>query len=190
MNKIRSVIIGVAILAATVTHAQTTNGTFFNSLEGYFASFNTNLDSTFATERLEVATGVDSVQNGSVPLANSLRLSYAVYQPSNGVTQVSIENVVDNSGLAGTIVSEQAGIGFGFIVHDTKLTGYLDGLYDFNPQTSVNKKGKTVTDSAIGAEVGVRVEKAMTLHTFSGIGLGVVLPRNEQKFQAFTGFTF
>lgn len=186
------VILTLSVVAffATTAPAQTTPPTFFNSVSDYFSSFNTNLDSTFATERAEIAIGVDSTQGGNAPLANSLRVSYTVYQPSNAVTALSIENVLDNSGVAGTLVSEQLGLGFSFIVHDVKLTGYADGLYDFNPTTTTNSKGKTRKDSAFGAEIGLRVEKAMTTHTFSGIGLGVVLPRNEQKFQAYTGFTF
>lgn len=184
------VVLAFAFLIGTSAMAQTTPPTFFNSVSDYFSSFNTNLDSTFATERAEIAIGVDSTQGGSVPLANSLRISYTVYQPSNAVTALSIENVLDNSGVAGTLVSEQLGLGFSFIVHDVKLTGYADGLYDFNPATKTNSKGKTRKDSAFGAEIGLRVQKAMTTHTFSGIGLGVILPRNEQKFQVFTGFTF
>lgn len=171
------VLILTVVLFATIARAQTTPPTFFNSVESYFSSFNTNLDSTFATERLEIAIGVDSVQSGVTPLANTLRISYTVYQPSNSVTALSLENVVDNSGVAGTIVSEQFGVGFSFIIHDTKLTGYADALYEFKTHD-------------IMAEIGLRVEKALTTHTFAGIGLGVVVPRNEQKFQAFTGFTF
>lgn len=187
------VLVATVALFATVgaVNAQTTPPpTFFNSVSDYFSSFNTNLDSTFATERAEIAIGVDSTQGGSVPLANSLRISYTVYQPSNSVTALSIENVLDNSGVAGTLVSEQLGLGFSFLVHDVKLTGYADGLYDFNPATRTNSKGKARKDCAFGAEIGLRVQKAMTTHTFSGIGLGVILPRNEQKFQAYTGFTF
>lgn len=185
------ILIGMASLTAMVSQAQTNMPpTFFNSLEGYFASFNTNLDSTFATERAEIAVGVDSIQGGATPLANSFRISYNVYQPSNGVTAISIENVIENAGVQGTILSEQAGIGLSFVIHDTKLTGYADGLYDFQPHTTTNAKGKVRKASAFGGEIGIRVEKAMTTHTFAGIGLGVVLPRNEQKLQAFTGFTF
>ena len=170
--------------------AQTNPPTFFNSVESYFSSFNTNLDTTFANERLELAIGVDSIQGGSTPIANSLRISYNVYHPTNGATAISLENVVDNSGIAGTIVSEQFGAGLSFIVHDTKLTLYADALYDFNPHQSLNHKGKLTTDSAFGGEVGLRVQKALTIHTFAGIGIGAVIPINEQKVQAFTGFTF
>lgn len=160
--------------------AQTgTTNTFWDTTIGYFSSFNTNLDTTFATSRGEVATGVDSTQGG-VSLANSFRVSYNVYSPFNSPVKLSLESNTRNSGIAGTIVSQQAGLGVNFVVHDAKLTLYADGGYDFNG----------VKNDKYFGEIGMRAEKALTEHTFAGVGIGAQIPANRQVFQAFAGFTF
>jgi len=164
---------------ATAPAASSDTGNFFTSVQSYFTSFDTNNDSTFATARGELATGVDSTQGG-VPLANSLRLSYNVYKPTNSAVQLSLESVTRNSGIAGTLVSEQFGLGVNFIIHDAKLTLYGDGGYNFNG----------VKSDKYFAEIGARAEKALTTHTFAGVGIGAQLPANRQVFQVFAGFTF
>jgi hypothetical protein len=190
-TKITSLLaVGLLCSAAPLTFGQgttpaptgatpTDTGNFFTSVEQYFSSFNTNLDSTFATARGELATGVDSTQGG-VPLANSMRLSWNVYSPSNSPVRLSLESVTRNSGVAGTLVSEQAGVGLNFVVHDAKLTIYGDGGYNFNG----------VKQDKYFGEIGVRAEKALTEHTFAGVGVGAQLPANRQVFQVFAGFTF
>jgi hypothetical protein len=159
---------------------------FFQSFTGYFTSFNTNYDATFGAERATIWTGVDSIQGGAVPLANSLGISYDLY--SAGVntktlfkgTAVSVENVIRNSGVAGTIVSDQLGFGLSFVVHDVKLTAYADVGYD------LQQRGR---DKIFG-EIGLRVMKALSEHTFAGIGQGAQLPANRQVFSVIAGFTF
>jgi hypothetical protein len=165
-------------------------GSFFNSVEGYFASFNTNLDASTSAARGSLWTGADSIQGGNVALANSLGLSYNLYQPSNSPVRIGFESVTRNSGVAGTLVSEQAGPELKFIIHDVTLTAYADGLYDFAAQDTKNAKGKTVSADRIGVEIGLRLQKQLTEHTFAGTGIGARLPKNQQVFQVFAGFTF
>ena len=171
-------IIGTATLliaSALTSRAQSTNsvGSFFGTVQSYFTSFNTNLDTTFASERGSIWTGVDSIQGGAVPLANSLGVSYNVWK------SISVESVTRNSGIAGTVVSEQGGVGLSFVVHDTKLTGYADLGYALG-----EPKEK------LYGEIGLRIFKALTTHTFAGVGIGAQLPANRQVFSAIAGFTF
>jgi hypothetical protein len=167
------------------------SGNFFNSVAGYFTAFNTNLDASTAAARGSLWTGADSLQGGDVPLANSLGLSYNVYTPgSNSPVRIGIESVTRNSGVAGTLVSEQFGPELKFIVHDVTLTAYADPLYDFAAQPTKNAKGKSVAADRFGVEIGLRLQKQLTDHTFAGTGIGARLPKNEQVFQVFAGFTF
>jgi len=176
-----SALSAVNLLAQTNAPAPTlptSSGSFASSVQSYFTSFNTNLDSTFSTARGEFAVGVDSIQGGTVPLANSLRLS--VNMPgTNWLSAFSLESVTRDGGVTGGIISEQVGLGINFVVHDAKLTLFADGGYNFDDAAH---RGF--------AEVGVRVQKALTEHTFAGIGMGAILPGNSRVFTAFTGFTF
>ncbi len=206
MNKFRIAILSSAILACAPVFAQTStndpappattpppasgSGSFFSSVAGYFSSFNTNMDGSVAAARGSLWTGADSLQGGNVPLANSLGISYNLYQPSNSPVRIGIESVTRNSGVAGTLVSEQFGPNLKFIIHDVTLTAYADPLYDFAAQATKNAKGKTIAADRFGCEIGLRLQKQLTEHTFAGTGIGARLPKNEQVFQIFAGFTF
>ena len=147
-------------------------GTFFDSVSGYFTSFNPQLETTF-TNKGTFWTSVDSMQGGKNPLANSIGLSYNPWQ------MVSVEGVFRNSGVAGAVVDAQGGLGLNFKVHDVRLTAYVDGGYGFAED-----------EDRIYAEVGVRVLKALTEHTFAGVGVACQLPANRQVLSVFAGFTF
>lgn len=148
------------------------SGSFLSSLNTYFLSFNTNLDSTFASKGT-LWTSADSLQGGDVNLANSLGFSYTVWK------SVAAESVTRNSGVAGTLISEQFGLSLSWQVHDVKLSAYADAGYDFH-----------ATKDKFYGEVGLRVMKALTEHTFAGVGIGAQLPANRQVFSALVGFTF
>lgn len=149
-----------------------TSGTFFDSVTGYFSTLNPELAGTF-TNRGTFWTSIDSIQGGASPLANEIGLSYGVWK------MVSLEGVFRNSGVAGTIVDYQGGIGLSFNVVDVRLTAYADGGY-----------GQAETSDKTYGEVGVRVMKALTTHTFAGVGIAAQLPANRQILSAFVGFTF
>lgn len=185
----------ILVLSATafVTRAQTsiTNPpppSFFSSVGSYFTSFDTNYLVTFGSHRLTLAVGVDSLQgNGTVPLANSLRLSYNILQPTTSPTNTTglilgLEEVTRSSGVAGTIVSQQIGLQAGYVIVDTEVQGYIDGGYNFFDDVNTKEK--------IFCEFGIRIEKALSLNTFAGIGLGEQIPINRQVGEVFTGFTF
>jgi hypothetical protein len=115
-------------------------------------------------------------------LANELGLDYKIWK------QVAVESVTRNSGIAGTLVSQQLGLNLSFVIVDTKLTLYGDGGYEFAdfPGAVVQPK----TRDRLYGEFGLRVAKALTLHTYTQIGIGVQLPKSAQVFMAAVGFTF
>jgi len=151
-------------------------GSFFNTTIGWMSSFNTN---NLWDSRGSFAAGVDSIQGAGNNLANSLRLSYEAWQPSP-TASLAVESVTRNGGVAGAVISQQAGLGFNFKVFDTRLTAYADGGYDF----------ATPNRDHLYAEVGLRAAKKMTKYTFIEIGIAQQLPRNAQVYSAGVGFTF
>lgn len=154
-----------------------TQASFFQTAQSYFTSFNPALESTFRDQRGEFAIGVDAIQGGDAPLANSLRLSYDAFG------KVSAEVLVRDSGITGFLLSAQAGPAINFVIHDAKLTLY--GHVGHRQDEASDNPEK------IFGEIGVRIQKALTEHTFAGVGMGVQFPGNSTRtFSAFTGFTF
>lgn len=182
--KFKILLIGAVMTCAALTsaHAQSpatnavppTPDSFFNTAESYFTTFNTNLDATFGATnyRGSVIVGADYVQ--SVNISSSLGISYDIGKG------FSAESTTRNAGIAGVILSEQLGIGYNLVIHDLKITAYAAPGYDFNAK-------------AVYGAVGARLSKALTSHTFAGIGLeehfgkGGVSP---PILSVFTGFTF
>lgn len=142
----------ITLLAAStfVGYSQTNTPGFFSSVENYFTSFNTNL-TTFSSEKLEVWAGADYQQNYNV--SSSLGLEY---KPFNNI--IKLESVTRNAGIAGTILSQQAGVGVAMSLHDVEFGAYVDGGYQFD------KKAPFI---ALSAEV----KKALTENTYAGLRL-------------------
>lgn len=185
--------IPIVSMADTVTNTVTNQvptspGSFLGTVVNYFSSFQTNYDTCFKDGRLGVWTGLDSIQNGAVPLANSLGLSYDIYHstPSGNSPAfffAQVENTLRTSGVQGTFLSDGAGLGAGFVIHDVKLTLYAEGVYCFAEE-----------DNKLCAEVGVRVFKALTEHTYAGVGLAAQFTGGDgskgirEILSAFVGF--
>ena len=181
-------LIAIAVLALGLS-AQAQVGTnltpqsFFHTIGGYFTTHNLELTNTFGAHKGEAWTSLDSIQGNastSAKLADAVGFQYSVYD------HLSLENVLRTSGVAGTIVSDQLGLGLNFVVIDTKITFYADAGYDFEKSRLAGSKFK---DDLFG-EVGVRVKKALTENTFGGVGLGIRLPDASQVYQVMVGFTF
>jgi hypothetical protein len=159
-----------------------------HTILGYFTTFNPALDSTFGASTFDLWTGVSSVQNGDAPIQNDLGISYDIWRPAPSATNsvvrtaLSLENGLRDSGIAGSLISDQVGLGFSIIVHDVKLTAYLDGGYNFFEQGKMRDK--------LFGEVGIRAKKALGAHFYSGVGMGVQFPRSERIFSLFAGATF
>ncbi len=182
----------LSLAAVTTLPAQTNNYTppgltgLGDTVLSYFTAFNTNLDTTFKDNRFDIWTGASSIQGGINPLVNDIGGSYDLWRPTPAtsattITAVSGEFIARNSGVAGTLVSAQGGLGFSVIVHDAKATLYLDGgSYLAGQWTRENLYG----------EVGFRVKKALGAHFYAGVGIGVQFPRNAQVLSALGGATF
>lgn len=185
------VLVPYFLVLAPASRAQTTTNvppesTFFNSVLNYFSAFDTN-STTFATDTVDLWAGADTVNNQN--LAASLGLELLPFRAStNSVAQnLSLESVTRNATVAGTIVSEQAGIGYNYSFHDTRLTGYVDAGYRFDTaQTYVAP--------------GIRVKKALSANTYAGVGLelpvyfghgsGQSAGAPSPTLSVFTGFKF
>lgn len=194
MRTLKSLILVALMALCGVVSAQTTNQPpsgltdFGNTVFGYFTSFNTNLDSTFRDNRFELWMGVDAVQGATAPLQNSIGISYDLWRPAGATnatthTAIGIEDEIRNTGVAGTVESDQLGLNFSVIIHDVKLTGYLDGGYD------LTQNGTRFSNRLFG-EVGLRAKKAIGPHFFLGVGVGAQFPRNSQVLSALTGVNF
>ena len=176
--KTKLTILALALVSLTaVAQTNTPGGTFFNTVGQYFTSFNTNLAGTFQA-KTTLWTGVDSVQGGNSSLVNEIGLSYAIYGP------LSLESITRDGGVAGTLVSQQVGFGANFVLIDTRLTAYADAGYRLDSPSTVKFR-----DNLYG-EVGLRIAKALTEHTFAWVGLGVKVPQKEEVFEGGVGFTF
>lgn len=160
----------------------------WNTITGYLTSLNTNYVTTFGLNRFDLWAGVSSIQNGPVPIVNDLGFSYDLWRSNlstntGTIGGLSLETVVRNSGVAGTLTSGQIGMGASVIIVDTKLIFYVDG------GNEVYAPGIRPADRWYG-EIGLRVKKAFGLHTYSGVGVADQFPHQRQVLSAFAGFTF
>jgi hypothetical protein len=152
-------------------------GSFISTVLGYFTSFNTNLAGTFTNKGMAWA-GASSIvggPSGEPSLVNELGASYAVFNAFDA------ELVLRNANVAGTVDSLQGGVAYGLVMVDTRLAPYLDGGYDWNLKKMY-------------AECGLRVQKALTTHTFAQVSYGVQVLGTKgsppQVLGAAVGFTF
>lgn len=175
-----AIISGVCLVAAGFTaRAQlpSTNlppeQSFFQSVGNYFTSANTNY--TWASNTLEIAVGADYMS--SVNWAN-----YVEAQFDTG--RFDIDAKVRNAGIAGTVDSVQAGIGYSLIeFYSIKLEAAIDGGYDLDRNTAIFEPRLTLRDK-------------LTSNTFLGISLSLPVWTNGKPINNVpdigieTGFTY
>lgn len=186
MKYLKSIIGSLLLIIGLSAFGQASTNTpksFFETFGSYFTSHNLELTNTFGAHKGEAWTSLDSIQGNvstSAKLADAIGFQYSVYD------HLSLENVLRTSGVAGTLTTEQLGIGLNFVIIDTKITFYLDGGYDLEKSRLAGSKFK---DNLFG-EAGVRGKKALTENTFAGVGLGIRIPDAAQVYQVLVGFTF
>lgn len=156
-------------LGLAVTNAQTnipaTPVGFLNTALGYFTSHNPDLTNAFNGIG-EAWTGAD-YQN-EVNISSSVGLEYNLIRKPT--YNLAIESVTRNAGIAGVIVSEQAGPKFKLIVGgDTEVGIFIEGGYGVSTEGDI--KGLHDPFAAIGLDI----KKALTQNTFAGL-------RFEQDF--------
>jgi hypothetical protein len=167
----------ITVITNQMGPAPATEASFIQTAFGYFTSFNPDLAGTF-TNRGTVWAGVASIvggPSGEPSLENELGVSYAL---GKGFAP---ELVLRNANVAGTVDSLQGGLSYGLVLIDTRVAAYADGGYDWNL-------------SKMYGEVGLRVQKALTAHTFAGVSYGVQILGTKgsppQVLGAEVGFTF
>lgn len=180
-NKVTGLLVASALFLAASASAQvSTNGpagSFFNTVGSYFTSFNPTLTNTF-NAKASIWTGMDSLSGNKASLANEIGVAYNVYRP------IDIESVTRDGGVTGTLVSQSIGVNANFKIIDTRLTIYADAGYTLD-----SLAGTKFQDNLFG-EVGLRVSKALTDHTYAWVGLGVQFPNQARVFSGGVGFTF
>ena len=176
-------IIGLAALALPAfsqTNTPTENP-FYQQAFQWLTSIDTNNNTTFVSTRGFMDTGVESSQNSGVPINNYIGLSFDVVSSTNSPIRLDLNAMERDSGVQGTFVSGQGGIGVGYVIHDVRLDLIANGgYYNFNPDTR-NK---------VFGEIQVNIKKALGTHTFAEIGLAEQFPHSERLFRAGIGFSF
>lgn len=150
---------------------------FLTTVGNWFTTQNTNL-LTFQQSHGDVWAGAD--------YRDGLNSSYSFGVNAKIWKSLSLDTVMHNASIAGTVVSIQGGLGLGLVSHDMKFTPYADLGYDLNLSQAF-------------VALGARVQKALTEHTFVGLGMEVQLATNGKAMYGdnmvpvltfLTGFTF
>lgn len=173
-NKIEILLVLVLVLGGRASRCQTNSSTptqvavppqnFFQSAEQYFASANTNY--TWAGNTYEISAGADYMS--SVNWANYLEgqfdLNSAMAPTSSAWTfedRLAIEAKIRNAGIAGTVVSIEAGPELTFIsYYSVKLEGGVDGGYDLDRKSPLIEPKLILRDK-------------LTPNTFAGVCLSL-----------------
>lgn len=160
----------LVVPAVAQTSTEQPHQTFFNTVTGYFTSFNTNLDSVFATHKGTLWAGQD--WQGGAHASSSLGLEYLVYKG------FSLDSETRFADLTGNVKSQQIGVGYNVDIHDVRLTGFIAGDYDFD-----------FNDAR--ADIGLRAKKLLTDHTFSFVEFVVPIEKQSRPRLGFgVGFVF
>lgn len=173
------VVASICACAIINSHSQTsiTNvPSFFNTAASYFTSFNTNL-LTFQDgyDHFDVDLGTENYNNANLDAIFSGRGQI-------GTTHVWGLATFYNDSVFGNIERVDSGIGYGFTLYDVKVTPAINVGYDFG------LKGGYVRPS-------LDLRKAMTAHTYAGIGIDLPIrwagqQNNTPGLMVFTGFNF
>jgi hypothetical protein len=157
--------------AQTNTAAPAEN--FFQTAENYFTSANTNYNWTSNT--LEMAVGADYMS--SVNWANYVDAQY-------DIGRFAIETKMRNAGIAGTVDSTEAGIGYAPIeYYSVKLEAGIEGGYDLERNAVLIEPKLTLRDK-------------LTPNTFLGISISLPIWANGKPINNVpdvgieTGFTY
>lgn len=169
----------IAIACIVNSNAQTQPSTpqqsFFDTVSKYFTSFNTNLTTFTSKSHAEISMGLDTVNN------DTLTASFLVEAPV--WKSFSLEANVRNRTVFGDITTAGGGVGYSIVKWDTKLTGFVDGGYDWTTKRSF-------------VEPGIRIKKALTENTYAGVGISIPFGFNTgskvitPSYSVFSGFRF
>jgi hypothetical protein len=170
-------LVGLALLLSVGANAQTNilvpSQNFFQTAADYLTSANTNY--TWTGNTLEVAAGADYMS--SVNWANYLDAQY-------DIGRFDIATKMRNAGIAGTVDSAEAGIGYTLIsYYCVKLEAGIDGGYDLDRNTALIEPKLTLRDK-------------LTPNTFLGLSISLPIWANGRSMNTVpdigieTGFTY
>jgi hypothetical protein len=158
---------------------------FISTVFGWFSSFDPNMP-TFSANRGMLWAGASSIQNGPVNLVNDIGGSYDIYRSTTNTASsiwwVAPEANIRNSGVAGTLVSVQAGLGAGMILYDFRFGLYGTGGYYMTPMDAGQGK--------MFGEFGLRAVKGIGAHFGTGVAAGFQFPDSRQVYSAFLTANF
>lgn len=190
--KIKSILVAALIMLPVIARAQlptnaaptlpTTVSVGINDIIGWATSFNTNYDGVFTNNHGLLWVSLVSIQGQGSTLANEIGLAY---EPLNSHI-ISLEAVMRNGGVAGTIISQGAGVSLNFNIHDLRISAYAEGVYQL--QDRFDSLG--VKESKLGGEIGIRAFKALGLNTYMCLGIGSQFPTTHQVYMAGVGIRF
>lgn len=167
-NKLILLLTLLLILGGRAARCQTNSPTlpqnFFQSVEQYLASANTNY--TWAGNTFEIAAGADYMS--SVNWANYLDAQYDFRSTLNSqnsqpafLDRLALEAKIRNAGVAGTVVSAEAGLQCTLIsYYSVKLEAGVDGGYDLERNAAMIEPKLTLRDK-------------LTPNTFAGVCLSL-----------------
>lgn len=164
-------ILGLCALGFTA-HAQSVTNvpSFAQTALSWVTSLNTN-SVIWQNDNVDILVGADN-QN-SIPVDASLGVQATVYKA------LCAESWTRNAAIAGTIVSQQAGIGVQFSKYDLKLAGFIDLGYSLQQDTlyvapaGQLSKGMTQNTFAfIRLEEDFKLKKRQLDTPLIGIGVG------------------
>lgn len=108
--------------------AQTSSNSILSSMTAYFTGFDSNKDA-FAAHGLHVSTATTYV-NG-IGVSAELEADYQFGTEAQGKGFL-IRETTDNAGIAGVILDQCVGVGYGVYYLDTRFSGGLDAGYRFD----------------------------------------------------------
>lgn len=157
---------------------------FLTTAEGYFTSFNTNLIPCFALIGATNGSNVYSANHGQLWTGATLQNNVNVGQEIGGSYYfwkgLSVEALCLNSGVFNTILGTEVGPGYSFILVDTRISAILGAGERFSP-------------AQFYVAGHLRLEKALTTHTFMGLDVGIQSGGKTDlvpQLTVLTGFAF
>jgi hypothetical protein len=148
---------GITLSPVPTADIPTSDSSLLTTVQGFFTSF-TGLQTFQTNDTIEIYTGAEQV--GGNNTAATLGISY---NPSfTHITTnifIGIDSETRAAGVGGTILSQNIGINAHYVYKDVEFQAFIDASYEFN---------RSANSSPLAAEVGVRVWKALTDHTFTG----------------------
>jgi hypothetical protein len=130
---------------------------FFQTAEQYLTSANTNY--TWAGNTLEIAAGADYMS--SVNWASYLDAQYDFSSSDAFANRLALEAKVRNAGIAGTVVSAEAGLQYTLIsYYSIKMQAGVEAGYDLERNSALIEPKLTLRDK-------------LTPNTFAGVSLSL-----------------